>query len=54
LPLRELLPILGAFAKDFQEGAAQAIAKVRKEQSLAYVKICALLVPPPPTPMTAS
>ena len=32
-------------AKDFQEGGAQAIAKVRKEQPAAYMKICALLVP---------
>jgi hypothetical protein len=32
-------------AKDFQEDGAQAIAKVRKEQPAAYMKICALLVP---------
>jgi hypothetical protein len=36
---------LEALAKDFQEGGAQAIAKVRKEQPAAYIKICALLVP---------
>ena len=36
---------LEALAKDFQEGGAQAIAKVRKEQPAAYMKICALLVP---------
>jgi hypothetical protein len=35
---------LEALAKDFQEGGAQAIAKVRKEQPAAYMKICALLV----------
>jgi hypothetical protein len=32
-------------AKDFQEGGAQAIARVRKEQPAVYMKICALLVP---------
>jgi hypothetical protein len=32
-------------AKDFQEGGPQAIAKVRKQQPAAYMKICALLVP---------
>ena len=36
---------LEALAKDFQEGGAQAIAKVRKEQPAAYMKIRALLVP---------
>jgi hypothetical protein len=36
---------LEALAKDFQEGGAQAIAKVRKHQPAAYMKICALLVP---------
>jgi hypothetical protein len=36
---------LEALAKDFQEGGAQAIAKVRKEQPAAYMKICALLIP---------
>ena len=36
---------LEALAKDFQEGGAQALAKVRKEQPAAYMKICALLVP---------
>jgi hypothetical protein len=36
---------LEALAKDFQEGGAQAIAKVRNEQPAAYMKICALLVP---------
>jgi hypothetical protein len=36
---------LEALAKDFQEGGAQAIAKVRKEQPAAYMKVCALLVP---------
>jgi hypothetical protein len=36
---------LEALAKDFREGGAEAIAKVRKEQPAAYMKICALLVP---------
>ena len=36
---------LEALAKDFQEGGPQAIAKVRKQQPAAYMKICALLVP---------
>ena len=36
---------LEALAKDFREGGPQAIAKVRKHQPAAYMKICALLVP---------
>ena len=36
---------LEALAKDFREGGPQAIAKVRKNQPAAYMKICALLVP---------
>jgi hypothetical protein len=36
---------LEALAKDFREGGPQAIAKVRKQQPAAYMKICALLVP---------
>ena len=36
---------LEALAEDFRQGGAQAIAKVRKEQPAAYMKICALLVP---------
>jgi hypothetical protein len=38
-------PFLEALAKDFQEGGAQAIAAVRRNQPAAYMKICALLVP---------
>jgi hypothetical protein len=34
-----------ALATDFKRHRAQAIAKVRKEQPAAYMKICALLVP---------
>ena len=36
---------LEALANDFREGGPQAIAKVRKYQPAAYMKICALLVP---------
>ena len=36
---------LEALVEDFRQGGAQAIAKVRKEQPAAYMKICALLVP---------
>jgi hypothetical protein len=36
---------LEALAEDFRQGGAEAIAKVRKEQPAAYMKICALLVP---------
>jgi hypothetical protein len=36
---------LEALAEDFRQGGAQAIAKVRKHQPAAYMKICALLVP---------
>jgi hypothetical protein len=36
---------LEALAKDFREGGPQAVAKVRKYQPAAYMKICALLVP---------
>jgi hypothetical protein len=36
---------LEALANDFREGGPQAIAKVRKHQPAAYMKICALLVP---------
>ena len=34
-----------ALATDFKQHGASAIAKVRKQQPAAYVKICALLVP---------
>ena len=34
-----------ALATDFKQHGASAIAKVRKEQPAAYMKICALLVP---------
>jgi hypothetical protein len=36
---------LEALANDFRKGGPQAIAKVRKYQPAAYMKICALLVP---------
>ena len=36
---------LEALAEDFRQGAPEAIAKVRKYQPAAYMKICALLVP---------
>jgi hypothetical protein len=36
---------LEALAQDFREGGPEAIAKVRKHQPAAYMKICALLVP---------
>ena len=36
---------LEALAEDFRQGGAEAIAKVRKTQPAAYMKICALLVP---------
>jgi len=36
---------LEALAEDFRKGGPQAIAKVRKYQPAAYMKICALLVP---------
>src|SRR5215475_14394093 len=36
---------LEALANDFREGGPAAIAKVRKYQPAAYMKICALLVP---------
>ena len=34
-----------ALATDFKQHGASAIAKVRKQQPAAYMKICALLVP---------
>ena len=34
-----------ALATDFKQHGASAIARVRKEQPAAYMKICALLVP---------
>ena len=34
-----------ALAADFKKHGASAIAKVRKQQPAAYMKICALLVP---------
>jgi hypothetical protein len=37
--------IFSTLAEDFRKGGPQAIAKVRKEQPAAYMKICALLVP---------
>ena len=36
---------LEALAEDFRKGGPEAIAKVRKYQPAAYMKICALLVP---------
>jgi hypothetical protein len=36
---------LEALARDFREGGPQAIARVRKYQPAAYMKICALLIP---------
>jgi hypothetical protein len=36
---------LEALARDFRVGGPQAIARVRKHQPAAYMKICALLVP---------
>src|SRR5262245_44077043 len=36
---------LEALAEDFRQGGPEAIAKVRKQQPAAYMKICALLVP---------
>jgi hypothetical protein len=36
---------LEALAEDFRQGGPEAIAKVRKYQPAAYMKICALLVP---------
>jgi hypothetical protein len=36
---------LEALAADFRKGGPEAIAKVRKYQPAAYMKICALLVP---------
>ena len=36
---------LEALAEDFRQGGAEAIAKVRKTQPAAYMKICALLLP---------
>jgi hypothetical protein len=37
--------LLLALAADFKQHGASAIAKVRKQQPAAYMKICALLVP---------
>jgi hypothetical protein len=34
-----------ALAADFKQHGASAIAKVRRQQPAAYMKICALLVP---------
>jgi len=36
---------MSALLRDFQQGGPAAIAKVRKYQPAAYMKICALLVP---------
>ena len=36
---------LEALAADFRKGGPEAIAKVRKYQPAAYMKVCALLVP---------
>ena len=36
---------IAALRRDFQQGGPAAIAKVRKYQPAAYMKICALLVP---------
>jgi len=36
---------ISALLRDFRQGGPAAIAKVRKHQPAAYMKICALLVP---------
>src|SRR6516165_7675005 len=36
---------IAALLRDFRQGGPAAIAKVRKHQPAAYMKICALLVP---------
>jgi pyruvate-formate lyase-activating enzyme len=36
---------ISALLRDFRQGGPAAIAKVRKYQPAAYLKICALLVP---------
>src|SRR5258708_37793064 len=36
---------ISALLRDFRQGGPAAIAKVRKYQPAAYMKICALLVP---------
>jgi hypothetical protein len=40
-----LKAFLEALAEDFRKGGPEAIAKVRKYQPAAYMKICALMVP---------
>ncbi len=42
-----LVAFLEALAEDFRQGGPEAIAKVRKYQPAAYMKICALLVAEP-------
>lgn len=48
-PSRERAPFssefISALLRDFRQGGPAAIAKVRKYQPAAYMKICALLVP---------
>jgi len=36
---------MSALLRDFRQGGAAAIAKVRKYQPAAYMKICALMIP---------
>ena len=36
---------IGALLRDFRQGGAKAIERVRRTQPAAYMKICALLVP---------
>jgi hypothetical protein len=36
---------ISALLRDFRQGGPAAIAKVRKYQPAAYMKICALMVP---------
>jgi len=48
-PLRERAwfgsEFISALLRDFRQGGPAAIAKVRKYQPAAYVKICALVIP---------
>jgi hypothetical protein len=45
LPKRISSEFISALLRDFRQGGPAAIAKVRKYQPAAYMKICALLVP---------
>ena len=36
---------MSALRRDFRQGGPAAIAKVRKYQPAAYMKICALMIP---------